>query len=194
MGRAKTRKCSRCEKNRALRFFTPKGRICADCRKKTRSKASHEARVQDVYGLGPNEYDELIEAQGGVCAICKQSRKYRLNLDHSHKTGILRGGCCRLCNGRLLTAARDNPEILRAAADYLENPPAVQILGVRLHKDFRKEEGWKSGDEYQDRMRSMKRPAKAVSDPGSGKAPQKGGEPNLRVCRSGKPHRRRDTR
>lgn len=138
-GKAKTRKCTKCLKNRAVRFFAPRGRVCADCRKKTRSKASHEARVQDTYGLKPNEYDKLMAGQNNVCAICKQPRKYRLNLDHSHKTGILRGGCCRRCNGRLLTAAMDNPEILRAAADYLENPPAVRILGIRLHKTFRKD-------------------------------------------------------
>lgn len=36
-----------------------------------------------------------------------------------------------MCNGRLLTAARDNPETLRRAADYLENPPAISVLGRR---------------------------------------------------------------
>jgi hypothetical protein len=122
-----------------LRFFTPRGRICVDCRKKSRSKASHANRVQDVYGLLDGEYEALLEAQGGVCAICGQSRKYRLNVDHCHKTGRARGLLCRLCNGRLLTAARDNPETLRRAAAYLELPPALQHLGERLHRDFRKD-------------------------------------------------------
>ena len=139
MGRAKTRKCSRCEKNRALRFFTPKGRICADCRKKTRSKASHEARVQDTYGLEPGEYDRLFQAQGGRCAICGGTRRQRLSVDHCHKTGQVRGLLCRMCNGRLLTSARDNPNTLRSAADYLERPPAVEILGIRIHKDNRED-------------------------------------------------------
>jgi hypothetical protein len=135
----RTRKCTKCTKNRALRFFTPRGRICADCRKKSRSKASHANRVQDVYGLESGEYEALLAAQGGVCAICGQGRKYRLNVDHCHKTGRARGLLCRLCNGRLLTAARDNPDTLRRGAAYLENPPALQHLGVRLHKDFRKD-------------------------------------------------------
>ncbi|WP_327294436.1 endonuclease domain-containing protein [Streptomyces sp. NBC_01197] len=137
---SKTRQCTKCLKNRAAKFFSgPRGRICSSCSKKSRSKASHANRVEETYGLLKGEYEKLIEAQGGVCAICGQSRNYRLNLDHSHKTGLLRGGCCRLCNGRLLTAARDNPAVLRAAADYLENPPAIRILGPRLHKDFRED-------------------------------------------------------
>ena|SRR5690606_956919 len=140
MGRAKTRKCSRCEKNRALRFFTPKGRICADCRKKTRSKASHEARVQEVYGLKAGEWDQLFEAQQGCCWICGGKRRQRLSVDHCHKTGVVRGLACRNCNGRLLTAARDNPEVLRRAAEYLERRPATEIIGIRLHQDFREEE------------------------------------------------------
>lgn len=139
MSASKTRKCTRCSKNRALRFFTPKGRICSDCRKKTRSAASHGARVQDTYGLLEGEYEALFEAQGGVCAICGQPRKYRLNVDHCHKTGAVRGLLCRLCNGRLLTAARDNPATLRRGAAYLENPPAIQHLGIRLHKTFRED-------------------------------------------------------
>ncbi|AWN05263.1 endonuclease VII [Streptomyces phage Ibantik] len=136
---AKTRKCTRCSKNRALRFFTPKGRICSDCRKKSRSKATHEARVTDTYGLEPGEYDQLFEAQGRKCAICGGTRRQRLSVDHCHKTGQVRGLLCRMCNGRLLTSARDNPSTLRNAADYLERPPAVEILGIRIHKDNRKD-------------------------------------------------------
>lgn len=139
MSRSKTRQCTRCLKNRALRFFTPRGRVCADCRKRSRSKASHENRVQDVYGLEPGEYDRLFRAQGGKCAICGGTRRQRLSVDHCHKTGVVRGLLCRMCNGRLLTSARDNPNTLRNAADYLERPPAVDILGIRIHKDNRED-------------------------------------------------------
>ena len=139
MATARTRKCTRCLKNRALRFFTPRGRVCADCRKKSRSKASHENRVQDVYGLEAGEYDKLFQAQGGRCAICGGTRRQRLSVDHCHKTGLVRGLLCRMCNGRLLTSARDKPEVLRRAADYLERPPALEHLGERFHKDNRED-------------------------------------------------------
>lgn len=128
------RECTKCERNRAERFFTPKGRICASCRKGSRSKASHEQRVMSTYGLGPGEYDALFAAQGGRCAICRQTRRQRLSVDHDHKSGLVRGLCCRRCNGRLLTAALDRPEILRAAADYLEDPPARRHIGDRHYQ------------------------------------------------------------
>ncbi|WP_371666010.1 endonuclease VII domain-containing protein [Streptomyces sp. NBC_01241] len=136
---SKTRNCTRCKKNRALRFFSPRGRICSGCQKKGRSKATHEARVQETYGLLPNEFDKLMEAQDGKCAGCGQKRNYRLDCDHDHKNGWLRGGLCRGCNRKILPYAKDNPATLRALADYLENPVAIQVLGIRLHIDFRKD-------------------------------------------------------
>jgi len=126
------RKCGRCGRNRQLKFFTgPRGRICSDCRRKARSNATHRWRVEKTYGLEKGDYDKLLEGQEGRCAICGGTRRQRLSVDHDHSTGVVRGLLCRLCNGRLLTAARDNPEILRAAADYLEKPPAIEIIGYR---------------------------------------------------------------
>lgn len=130
------RLCKSCGKNRAERFFSgPRGKICETCRKKSGSKARHETRVMKTYGLGKGEYEALFKAQGGRCAICRQPRRQRLSVDHDHKTGLVRGLCCRMCNGRLLTAARDRPEVLRAAADYLESPPARTHLGDRFYKE-----------------------------------------------------------
>ncbi|MFD7336646.1 endonuclease VII domain-containing protein [Streptomyces violascens] len=129
------RVCARCQRNRARRFYTSdRGRVCEACRKKARSKASHETRVQQTYGLGPGEYDALFAAQGGRCAICAGTRKQRLSVDHCHRSQLVRGLLCRMCNGRLLTAARDRPETLRAAASYLEDPPAPRLIGRRYHQ------------------------------------------------------------
>ncbi|MFE5009750.1 endonuclease VII domain-containing protein [Streptomyces sp. NPDC056696] len=135
--RAGYRQCSKCEKNRAVRFFTPQGRVCSTCRKKTRRASSHEARVTNTYGLEPGEFQALMDYQGGVCAICRQPRRYRLDVDHDHKTGLVRGLTCRQCNRRILPGAKDNPETLRSAADYLDDPPAVRFLGPRFHVDTR---------------------------------------------------------
>lgn len=131
------RKCTKCQRNRAEKFYTStRGRVCASCRKKTRSASSHETRVQLTYGLGPGEYSELFRQQDGKCAICRQPRQQRLSVDHDHKTGLCRGLLCRRCNNHLLAkGARDNPTILRSAADYLENPPAIRILGKRYHRE-----------------------------------------------------------
>ncbi|WP_431911611.1 endonuclease VII domain-containing protein [Nonomuraea jabiensis] len=127
-----SRPCSRCGKKRQARFFSgPRGRICTTCSKKSRSDATHRRRVGKTYGLAEGEYDQLLAAQGGVCAVCQQRRNYRLSVDHCHKSSVVRGLLCKLCNSRLLTAARDSPDVLRRAADYLESPPAVRVLGHR---------------------------------------------------------------
>jgi hypothetical protein len=127
-----SRVCSRCGKNRQARFYSgPRGRICTDCQRKSRSDATHRRRVGKTYGLLAGEYDRLFEAQDGKCAICLGTRRQRLSVDHDHRDGVVRGLLCRMCNSRLLTAARDRPEVLMAAAHYLNNPPAINVLGRR---------------------------------------------------------------
>ncbi|MFF4927431.1 endonuclease VII domain-containing protein [Streptomyces griseofuscus] len=130
------KRCDKCQLCRALKFYTgARGRVCTTCQRKARSRASHASRVQATYGLKPGEYDELFRLQGGVCAICRQSRSKRLDVDHCHKTGVVRGLCCARCNRQLLAKGlRDNPEIARNAAEYLEDPPAVRLIGQRFFR------------------------------------------------------------
>lgn len=73
-------------------------------------------------------YDELLALQGGGCAICGgRGKTRRLNIDHDHRTMTIRGLLCHRCNRGLPSWA--SPKWLRAAADYLENPPAAQLAG-----------------------------------------------------------------
>ena len=72
------------------------------------------------YGLTAKEYARLLANQGGVCAICgERPAKYRLNVDHNHKTGAVRALICHSCN-RGIGYLRDSPEVLRKAANYIE--------------------------------------------------------------------------
>lgn len=126
------RRCEGCEQNRAERFFTPRGRVCSTCRKRTRSASARNARLQATYGITSEEYAALFKAQEGRCAICRETRTKNLAVDHCHKTGAIRGLLCQRCNGHLLArGARDRPEVLRRAADYLEDYPAWKVLGPR---------------------------------------------------------------
>ena len=66
-------------------------------------------------------YDALLASQGGGCAICGYRVKpggRRLNVDHDHKTDVVRGLLCHRCN-RGLAFFRDRPGLLEAAAEYL---------------------------------------------------------------------------
>lgn len=60
------------------------------------------------------------------CAICDRfpSGPRDLHLDHDHQTGQLRDWLCGNCN-QGLGNFRDDPELLRAAADYIERHRVV---------------------------------------------------------------------
>lgn len=75
-----------------------------------------------TYGISVAEYDAMLDSQNGVCAICEQPEPVpgrRLAVDHCHTTDIVRGLLCSTCNW-LIGSAKDRPQTLRAAADYLE--------------------------------------------------------------------------
>lgn len=97
--------------------------------KKRRSKASHEKRVQKVYGMSDGDYDKLYAFQGGRCAICRRATgaSKRLAVDHDHKTELVRGLCCSVCNS-MLAHSRDDPEFFERAKNYLLEPPARMLL------------------------------------------------------------------
>lgn len=69
------------------------------------------------YNTTPEEVDQLFKAQNGKCAICDKNRAR--DVDHDHETGRIRGLLCNQHN-QGLGLFGDNPELLRAAADYLE--------------------------------------------------------------------------
>lgn len=73
----------------------------------------------------------MLDNQGGKCAICllPPRGKLPLNVDHDHKTGLVRGLLCWTCNHRLLPASRDNAGRLLAASKYLMFPPAEAVIG-----------------------------------------------------------------
>lgn len=131
------RECTKCRKNRSERFYTSsRGKVCSSCRKSSRRQASRNARLQATYGLSAEDYQRLLRAQDGKCAICLETRKTNLAVDHCHKTEAIRGLLCARCNGQLLArGARDRPDVLRRAANYLEDYPAWKVLGPRYTND-----------------------------------------------------------
>lgn len=88
------------------------------------SAAVHGQRIQKVYGLSPAEYDDLLRLQGGRCAICRNRPKTkRLAVDHSHKSGEVRGLLCSRCNHDLMGSAWDSINLAAALWHYLNEPP-----------------------------------------------------------------------
>lgn len=123
------RPCSKCGRNRAERFYvSAKGRVCASCRSRRVRLASRDVRLLETYGITLDEYAAMLAAQGGACAICGGARRYNLDVDHDHATGEVRGLLCKACNRRLLPSAKDDPDVLLRAIDYLREPPARKVL------------------------------------------------------------------
>jgi hypothetical protein len=81
------------------------------------------AHLKSNYGISPDDYERMLAAQGGACAICgnagEQSRFGLLHVDHGHKSGQVRGLLCDSCN-LSIGKFRDDPAMLRRAAAYIE--------------------------------------------------------------------------
>jgi hypothetical protein len=81
-----------------------------------------KARIK--YGLPENDYQKLVNSRS-TCALCgakpsgKGPSNSRLHIDHCHKTGKVRALLCGNCN-TALGLMKDNPKLLRKAANYLE--------------------------------------------------------------------------
>src|SRR5689334_10251282 len=58
-----------------------------------------------LYGITADDYDRMLAAQGGCCALCGTpspgKRATYFAVDHCHITGAVRGLLCIKCNWRL---------------------------------------------------------------------------------------------
>ena len=102
----------------------PKGELCANWKHgPSRSKEYDiEYQMKKNYGIGFFEYDAMFEKQNGLCAICSSPppdhHKKRLNIDHCHKSGQVRGLLCDACN-RGIGLLKDSPDLMLKAISYL---------------------------------------------------------------------------
>lgn len=76
------------------------------------------------YGITIEEYDTLLEKQGGGCALCHRhdsgvTGSSILRVDHCHETGEVRGLLCHKCN-LCLGCVEDKIDLLYSAIEYLK--------------------------------------------------------------------------
>jgi hypothetical protein len=83
-------------------------------------------RLKAEYGISLEQYEDLLDEQGGVCAICKRppsgenhANTY-LHVDHDHVSGHVRGLLCHPCN-TAIGLLGDDPERIQAAASYVHH-------------------------------------------------------------------------
>lgn len=81
-----------------------------------------ESSFKRKYGITLSDYKEALSIQENRCAICFTHASILtrpLNVDHDHKTNIVRGLLCCNCN-TALGLLKDNSLVLKMAINYLE--------------------------------------------------------------------------
>jgi hypothetical protein len=81
-------------------------------------------QLKKIYHLTIEEWNLLLQSQGGKCPICGTDNPGGRNwhTDHDHETGKVRGILCARCN-LMLGHARDKREVLANAIKYLDGNP-----------------------------------------------------------------------
>jgi hypothetical protein len=100
---------------------------------KKKSMSASEWSLWRNYGLTQTDYDFMVAAQRGLCAICERRPRTKLCVDHCHTTRRLRFLLCNKCNTGFGQFEED-PRLLRRAADYAEFWQRLQAadIAVRL--------------------------------------------------------------
>jgi Recombination endonuclease VII len=90
-------------------------------RRPDRKRADRNGHLMRKFGITVEEYERMLEEQGGGCAICHAPPpdSGSLHVDHDHKTGQVRALLCVKCNNAI-GAFGEKYELFQAAADYVD--------------------------------------------------------------------------
>ena len=84
--------------------------------------SSQRSYFRRKYNITPEEYNLMFVKQYGKCAICKLHQSelnQRLNVDHDHETGQVRGLLCLNCNLKVVVVLETYPHLIESAQAYL---------------------------------------------------------------------------
>jgi hypothetical protein len=137
------KRCSKCGETKSFSdFHSHKGNAsglssqCKECRKASSKKYNSDNKEKLYFknllyrfGVNQTQYQEMLDAQSGVCAICGETCKAGKNLavDHDHACcpgkqtcgDCIRGLLCANCNVGI-GYFNDSVDLLKKAIYYLE--------------------------------------------------------------------------
>jgi hypothetical protein len=120
-------RCIKCCKADAIAVFRANPEPYRERARKQHEDPLHSRRrTLRKYGLELEDYDRMLKAQGGVCAICKcEESGHNMTddfcIDHNHETNKVRGLLCSSCNLMLGKAKADKGnKLLLGALFYLK--------------------------------------------------------------------------
>ena len=88
-----------------------------------------DAIIRRKYGITQDDFNNLVEAQDGLCGICGDELD-KINIDHDHESGKVRGLLCTGCNTGLGHLG-DNINGLEKALHYLKDTPYNKYANAR---------------------------------------------------------------
>ena len=100
-----------------------------------KQKRERNLHLKRAFNLDEEEYDALIEAQGGICACCgnketlldpRSNRPRKLAIDHCHVTGRVRALLCAACN-TAFGLLNEDPFRIEALLRYAQAQKAVTV-------------------------------------------------------------------
>lgn len=108
-------------------YKTPEGKRAYDRDSRAKNRDRHKNyELKKAFGITINDYRRMLSEQNGVCAVCKKpetevrrGKLQTLSVDHCHVTNVVRSLLCGYCN-RAIGYLKDDPEIIRSAAQYVE--------------------------------------------------------------------------
>jgi hypothetical protein len=105
---------------------------CIAAREKYRNKTETKEKIRNWrllqnYGITNQDYEQMLKNQAFCCAGCglhQNALEKKLNVDHDHATGKIRGLLCGNCN-RALGLIKDSFETLVKLHEYLRKSNAT---------------------------------------------------------------------
>ena len=117
--------CKSCERSKKLaeRLLNPERYNSVKVKSAAKRKLYRKnAALKKMYGITLDQYNILLETQGGKCATCGCDRSDKgrdLCVDHNHKTGKVRGLLCGNCN-RGIGYFKEDIQRMESAIAYLK--------------------------------------------------------------------------
>lgn len=129
--------CNQCRRYLEIKCFSRSSRTrdglragCKECCNKKHKDITSESRrkygLKKLYGMTPEDYEEILNQQNRVCFLCFEEETRvtsngttKLSVDHNHITGKVRGLLCHRCNVAL-GFVQENPDLIKRMISYLE--------------------------------------------------------------------------
>lgn len=122
------KRCTICKHIKILEDF-PKDNRKIGKRGERCNKCRMEEHYKQTYGISKQDFCNIVKKQNYKCKLCNRKivigHNYKkgvlfANLDHCHKTQIVRGVLCNECN-QGLGKFKDDIDLLKKAIKYLKN-------------------------------------------------------------------------